>query len=405
MSRSVFISYARNDQQLVKSLTSKLDSLHYSVWYDDQITGGSDWWETILSNIRKADTIITVISPDFLASVACEREYKYALSLNKPLLPLRINAGVDPSVLRIDMQCLHLLDFFRADKVEVAAVDSDLRKLPLAAAMPNPLPEPPAIPLSPIAKLREQVLTPAKLSEEDQVLLLHRIKKEVSRNQDRNETYQLLETFRNRNDVLDVIASEVDEYKRLRGAEIVVLKEKGAALETDKSAYIDAAKEEIWFIGATMHYTAGNRRETVLNKLKEGVSIRALILDLDGKMYDANAAQFGQTRDELELETKMTILGFRRLNKEWNSYLKSSGNDSPASLDVRVIDEVFSTGVYLFDPEHAHSKMVIIPHVIGHDATEVPGLVFSHANEKYIKLYFRKIRTAWESGKSIFEQV
>ena len=61
-SRTVFCSYARRDGNAVSALASDLEKLGQEVWFDQQLSGGQRWWETILEKIRRCDCFLMAVS-------------------------------------------------------------------------------------------------------------------------------------------------------------------------------------------------------------------------------------------------------------------------------------------------------------------------------------------------------
>ena len=90
MKQIIFVSYSRADIMYLKKV---LEVIHLSygygsVWYDNQIKGGDNWWEVIKENIRNCKVFIFLISNDSLASNYCYKECKYAIKLEKPIIPI-----------------------------------------------------------------------------------------------------------------------------------------------------------------------------------------------------------------------------------------------------------------------------------------------------------------------------
>jgi serine/threonine kinase PknH len=54
-SRQIFISYARSDAERVDALVEGLQQLRCGVWLGEELTGGQEWWDTVLSQIRAND--------------------------------------------------------------------------------------------------------------------------------------------------------------------------------------------------------------------------------------------------------------------------------------------------------------------------------------------------------------
>jgi len=81
---SVFLSYAHEDERMKAELEMALALLQrqgkISIWDDRKIKPGDEWDGTIAGNLEKADMVLLLISPSFLASDFCyDRELKVAL--------------------------------------------------------------------------------------------------------------------------------------------------------------------------------------------------------------------------------------------------------------------------------------------------------------------------------------
>jgi hypothetical protein len=73
----VFLSYARTDGVRVKKLYDHLENEGFRPWMDDeQIPGGSLWWEKIQEAIKQADFLFICLSQHFVTRLS-EREDNY----------------------------------------------------------------------------------------------------------------------------------------------------------------------------------------------------------------------------------------------------------------------------------------------------------------------------------------
>jgi len=77
----IFISYHHFCKSEVCSLATDIKSLGYEVWFDDELSGGQNWWNRILKSIRECDIFVFAISKESLDSFTCKLEYKYAQEL------------------------------------------------------------------------------------------------------------------------------------------------------------------------------------------------------------------------------------------------------------------------------------------------------------------------------------
>lgn len=104
----VFLSYAHEDEVLLKTLETPLSLLKrqgiISTWKDRDITAGSEWNRPIDAQLDMVQIILLLVSPDFIASDYCYSvEMKRAMELHQPG-----EASVIPIILRpVDWQgCL-----------------------------------------------------------------------------------------------------------------------------------------------------------------------------------------------------------------------------------------------------------------------------------------------------------
>ena len=155
--RKLFISYARQNKRDIDQLVEHLRVLGCDTWHDSLLHGGQDWWEEILQRIADCDTFIAIISRDALSSTACRREFEWAESLDKPVLPVAVEPP--PKGLPRRFSKLQIVDYSDPEARDRAALTlgGGLATLPAAPGLPDPLPEPPEAPLSSLTDLADLV--------------------------------------------------------------------------------------------------------------------------------------------------------------------------------------------------------------------------------------------------------
>ena len=87
---ATFVSYARQDRELVSGLKVDLERLGRDVWIDEKLRGGQEWWDEILAAIRACELFVWTVSPASVKSTACKAELTYASDLGRPVLPIMI---------------------------------------------------------------------------------------------------------------------------------------------------------------------------------------------------------------------------------------------------------------------------------------------------------------------------
>ncbi len=112
----IFVSYSRADSLFVEQFVSLLEKAfpNHTIWYDEHIYGGRDWWQLILTEIDRCDLFIYLLSNDSLASPYCQAEWQEANRLQKPWLPVivrpKTNIDQAPDDLRTAIHCIQWVD-------------------------------------------------------------------------------------------------------------------------------------------------------------------------------------------------------------------------------------------------------------------------------------------------------
>jgi len=87
----IFVSYSKKDSEFAKKLYSDLKSAGFDVWMDREgIRGGDQWRPTIEKNLKLADKVIVLISPNSMASDWVRHEGSMAYAWEKAIIPLLV---------------------------------------------------------------------------------------------------------------------------------------------------------------------------------------------------------------------------------------------------------------------------------------------------------------------------
>lgn len=207
----VFVSYSSHNRPAVKALVADLESLSHEVWFDQELSGGQNWWDQILSQIRACDLFIFALSNNSIRSDPCKLEYTYAYELKKPIVPVMLSDDVAISLLPVILQERQFVNYINQDKAALLALNEALRNTPPAPELPSPLPEPPAAPISPLAKLKADIEQP-DLSYERQVYLFHEIKTHAENPELRQDALALLKDLERHPALLAAVFKEINTY-------------------------------------------------------------------------------------------------------------------------------------------------------------------------------------------------
>ena len=207
----IFVSYSRESEAAVRALAQDVEALEHTVWFDHDLSGGKVWWEQILTEIRNCQVFMMALSPDSLRSVACSSEYNYASELGKPILPILIADGVSPNLLPPKLSQIQFVDYRKQDKTGAINLARALKTLPQAKPLPDPLPTPPAVPLSYLGRITEQIDSAASLDHKEQSALVSELRRGARDPETAADARKLLERMRKRDDLLARIGDEIDE--------------------------------------------------------------------------------------------------------------------------------------------------------------------------------------------------
>jgi hypothetical protein len=209
---SVFVSYAREDRERVDGLVGDLRVLAYDVWQDESLEGGQDWWNVIIDKIRSCDVFVQAVSANALESEACKRERGYAKALMKPMIPVGLDAvGLD---LPSDLAGVQVVDFKERTAETSLRLAVAMRECPQAPALPAEMPDPPPAPVSYLVPLGERIRSSDEMPRSEQLDVVARLKGGLRKPRDRDDAIRLLRRMQERDDLLAMVAQDIDEALR-----------------------------------------------------------------------------------------------------------------------------------------------------------------------------------------------
>lgn len=109
----IFVSYAHADEESVMQEVYWLNQNGFNVWYDEGISGGSQWREEIAQAIKNASQVIFFVTENSISSSVCVKEVSYALLEDRNVLPIYLSAVELPEGLKLslsDIQALFKFD-------------------------------------------------------------------------------------------------------------------------------------------------------------------------------------------------------------------------------------------------------------------------------------------------------
>jgi hypothetical protein len=204
----LFVTYAREDRPLVDQLRVGLQRLRHEVWMDNRLSVGEEWWLEILAEIRRCDAIVVALSPAVLESQASALERDYGRRLGKVVLPVCVRP-VRSDLLPPDLAKLQMVDYSDPGPAAAFELADVLAHLVPVRRLPDPLPEPPPVPMSYLGDLAARVHAPA-LSLDEQLALVARLRTATGKAGERQPATELLHTLQRRHDLYHEPAREIE---------------------------------------------------------------------------------------------------------------------------------------------------------------------------------------------------
>ena len=119
----IFISYSRRDKAFVDKFLNALHDNGYSsdlVWVDwEDIPSSAKWEEEIKKGIERTNSVIFVLSPEWVISNECKKELKVAAEYNKRLFPI-VWQDVKAETIPAELASLNWIFFRETDDFEQA---------------------------------------------------------------------------------------------------------------------------------------------------------------------------------------------------------------------------------------------------------------------------------------------
>lgn len=80
----IFLSYASQDQASAQVLAKKLEAKGHQVWDPERdLVSGSDWASTLMKQMKSAEAMIVLLSPEAVDSRWVSHEIEYALGASR----------------------------------------------------------------------------------------------------------------------------------------------------------------------------------------------------------------------------------------------------------------------------------------------------------------------------------
>jgi len=99
----IFVCYAHDDAALVYPEITRLHEAGFHVWYDEGVSPGSEWSESLAQHIEQCVVLLYFVTPKSVEREHCRQEINFALDQHCTILPVHLEETQMPSALKLSL--------------------------------------------------------------------------------------------------------------------------------------------------------------------------------------------------------------------------------------------------------------------------------------------------------------
>lgn len=128
----LFISYRQRNRHFVKILASELSNYDFDVWYDERLTPGENFHDSIVNRLEQTSRygfFIAIISEGYEQSYCGQFELTFAIMNNIKIVPILIGNVEIPELLK-QYKCYRLPKLPKAEDIRLIAelIEAETRR-------------------------------------------------------------------------------------------------------------------------------------------------------------------------------------------------------------------------------------------------------------------------------------
>lgn len=152
---------------------------------------------------------------------------------------------------------------------------------------------------------------------------------------------------------------------------------------------IESAKDEVWISGVSLG-TMVNIHWVFADKIKQGCKIRFLVFDPDGQAH-LQAAKYYNWKSPDD------ILRLIKHNLSTLARIPTQGQDT--RLQIRVIDQVLSSGFFIVDPNKDNARMIVQLYMYHTDSLTSPLFELTKKDDPaWFAVFLDQFQTVWDNA-------
>ena len=158
------------------------------------------------------------------------------------------------------------------------------------------------------------------------------------------------------------------------------------------ATFIAEAKKEIWLAGVNFYSTAPEHKCLFVERLRQGVNVRFLILDPTSPYRREVAKGFSNSDELLKTQCDSTVAALREIYDKWK-HERLRGQ-----LEIRLFARAPNIRFYFFDRGCETGFTYLVPHLDGLDSPNLPGFLAENVEDGIAPTYADRMQGLWEKA-------
>lgn len=376
MRGKVFFNYRRSDSQqqtkrLVESLRPRLPGT--ALFMDDKLGGGTDFIKELEGKAAGSDLFVCMIGPGWLAArnTAGERrldepqdfvrnEIFWALQRGLPIIPVLIDDTAMPQASKLPAE-IKLIAFKHALRLRESHYKADARL---------------------IAREIRTTIRRRRTSVGRRIAIVAALPLLLALGAWAGPHVSVMMGIEPWVD-LGVVKHYPKSNQFLR--------------ETGSHSFAGAlagAQSEIWFVGTTFYISVDENEDSLLAKMRSGVTLNFIVIDPRSEALASSARALSTDESQLQEQCLSGLRVLARMKRR----LAQIGSEHAARLNVRLSRDKLQMRAYFFDPMSARGTTYVVPQINYSSSQVLPGYLVRHDHRDLPGAYFAGARQFWKSG-------
>ncbi len=99
----VFVCYSHDDARFVYPEMKRLYEAEFNIWYDEGVSPGSEWSESLADHIQRCAVLLYFVTPRSVEREHCRQEINFALDQAKQILAVHLEPTEVPPALQLNL--------------------------------------------------------------------------------------------------------------------------------------------------------------------------------------------------------------------------------------------------------------------------------------------------------------